>query len=148
MVFETVITANLVEYNLAKSRTKLFNTSYRDYAAMESEWKLASSNKVQLPKKCTSSRQKLLVCLGRSCRKYDSEQVFTNFKQNLPPDTELISVGCLGQCGNGPMVLVESDQEVWYSEVHPDEVPTVIKQHLIGKSPVKAMLYPKFHTCT
>jgi (2Fe-2S) ferredoxin len=91
-----------------------------------------------------ASSKKLLICLGRSCRKHDSQQVFTNFKQNLPPDTELIPVACLGQCGNGPMILVESDQ-TWYSEVHPDEVATVIKQHLIEKSPVKAMLYPKFH---
>ncbi|MGL4880613.1 MAG: (2Fe-2S) ferredoxin domain-containing protein [Waterburya sp.] len=91
------------------------------------------------------SSQKLLVCLGRSCRQYNSQKVFTNFKKNLPSDTELIPVACLGQCGNGPMVLVESDQ-TWYSEVHPDEVATVIKQHLIGKSPVKAMLYPKFHS--
>ena len=91
-----------------------------------------------------SSQNKVLVCLGRSCRKYNSQQVFTNFKQDLPPDAELISVACLGQCGNGPMVLVESEQ-IWYSQVHPDEVATVIDNHLIGKSPVKAMLYPKFH---
>lgn len=112
---------------------------------MGSQLPLSSSEKVKLPEKPTStSAQKLLICLGRSCRKYNSEQVFTNFKQNLPPDIELIPVGCLGQCGNGPIVLVESEQ-IWYYEVHPDEVPTVIKQHLIDKSPVKAMLYPKFH---
>lgn len=42
------------------------------------------------------------------------------------------------------MVVVEPDQ-TWYSQVHPEEVDTVIKQHIIGKSPVKAMLYSKFH---
>ena len=93
----------------------------------------------------SSPNNKVIVCRGRSCRKYDSERVFANFKQNLPPDIELISVPCLGQCGNGPMVLVESEQ-IWYSQVHPDEVAKVIEQHLIGKRPVKAMLYPKFHS--
>lgn len=88
---------------------------------------------------------KILVCLGRSCRKYNSEQVFAKFKGNLSPNAELNAVGCLGQCGNGPMVLVEPEQ-VWYSQVHPDEVAVVIEQHLIGKSPVKKMLYPKFHS--
>lgn len=87
---------------------------------------------------------KILVCLGRSCRKYKSQQVYAAFQQDLPPETELIPVGCLGQCGNGPMVLVESEQ-VWYSQIHPSEVPIIIKRHLIGKSPVKQLLYPKFH---
>lgn len=89
-------------------------------------------------------KKSLLVCLGRSCRKYNSQQVFAAFQQNLPASVELISVGCLGQCGNGPMILVQPE-EVWYSEIHPDEVSTIIKQHLLEQSPVKKFLYPKFH---
>ena len=103
-----------------------------------------SINKIGDLTKSTSSAQKVVVCLGRSCRKYQSEQVFANFQENLPPDMELVSVMCLGQCGNGPMVVIEPEQ-VWYYQVHPDEVSTAIEQHLIGKSPVKTMLYPKFH---
>ncbi len=102
---------------------------------------------LQLPKERSEypvRSQKVVICLGRSCRKYDSEKVFAIFKQNLPPETELTSIGCLGQCGNGSMVLVEPEG-VWYCEVHPDDAPIIIKQHLIGKSPVKTMLYPKFH---
>jgi (2Fe-2S) ferredoxin len=91
-----------------------------------------------------TSWQKVVVCRGRSCRKYQAQTVWHNFAQNLPPGVELISVPCLGQCGNGSMVVIEPDK-VWYWQVHPDEVNTLIKQHLIGKSPVKAMLYPKFH---
>ena len=118
---------------------------YFDFAVMEPKLPLSSLKEVSLSDNFASkSAKKLLVCLGRSCRKYNSEEVFANFKQNLPSDIELISVGCLGQCGNGPMVLVESEQ-IWYSEVHPDEVSIIIKQHLLGKSPVKEMLYPKFH---
>lgn len=115
---------------------------------MEPESRLTSQNIVRLPKNSVDSKpQKILICLGRSCRQYNSEKVFHNFKQNLPPEIELIAVGCLGQCGSGPMVLIEieSDQ-IWYSEVHPDEVAIIVKQHLIGKSPVKEMLYPKFHS--
>ena len=104
----------------------------------------SSTNKIQLPNNFASSSPKLIVCRGRSCRKYDAEQVFNNFQQNLPPDTELISVPCLGQCGNGTMVLVESDR-TWYSQVHPDEVAIIIEQHIINGCPVKEILYPKFH---
>ncbi len=109
------------------------------------------NSKIQLPpiNEIQSSQQhlsktKVLVCRGRSCRKYNSEKIYSNFEQNLPPEIELISVPCLGQCGNGPMVLVESDQ-TWYSQVHPNEVDTIIKQHIIGKSVIEAMLYRKFH---
>ncbi|GAB4530930.1 MAG: (2Fe-2S) ferredoxin domain-containing protein [Pleurocapsa sp.] len=88
--------------------------------------------------------KKVLICLGRSCRKYDSEQVFAAFRENLIPGIELVPVACLGQCGNGPMVLIESER-IWYYQVHPDEVPLVVREHLQGKVPVKQMLYPKFH---
>jgi (2Fe-2S) ferredoxin len=84
---------------------------------------------------------KVVVCRGRSCRKYQAEAVWEIFAKNLPPDVELMSVPCLGQCCNGSMVVIEPEQ-IWYSQVHPDEVDTVIKQHIIGKSPVVAMLMP------
>ena len=97
-----------------------------------------------IDKTTPDSKQVAIVCRGRSCRKYQAEKVFNNLKQNLPSNVELISVPCLGQCGNGSMVLIEPEQ-VWYWQVHPDEVAAIIEQHIIGKSPVKAMLYPKFH---
>ena len=90
------------------------------------------------------AKEKVVVCRGRSCCKYQAEKVWQNFEQNLPPDVELMSVPCLGQCGNGAMVVVDADK-TWYWQVHPNEVATVIEQHIVGKSPVKAMLYPKFH---
>ena len=91
------------------------------------------------------SKQKVVVCRGRSCKKYQAEQVWQEFEQNLPPQIELMSVPCLGQCGNGAMVVIEPEQ-TWYSQVHPNEVTAVIQQHLIDGSPVRAMLYPKFHS--
>jgi (2Fe-2S) ferredoxin len=52
--------------------------------------------------------------------------------------------GCLGQCGNGPMVLV-LPETVWYGAVQPKEVPAVIDRHLRQGQPVRSMLYRKFH---
>ena len=101
------------------------------------------ASEIKLPA-VEEKKEKVVVCRGRSCRKYQAEKVWSNFEQNLPPGVELMSVPCLGQCGNGPMVVIDADQ-TWYSQVHPDEVDIIIKQHVIGKSPVKAMLYPKFH---
>jgi len=110
---------------------------------MASEIQLPPTELQRSPSSSDSS-EKIVVCLGRSCRKYQAQQVFDNFKQNLPPEVELMSVPCLGQCGNGAMVVVDSDK-TWYSQVHPKEVAIVIEQHVINKNPVKAMLYPKFH---
>ncbi|MGD1921532.1 MAG: ferredoxin [Pleurocapsa sp.] len=109
---------------------------------MSSKVHLPSINDLQ-----QSSKRRIIVCRGRSCRKYDANRVFENFQQNLSPDVELISVPCLGQCGNGSMVLVEPEL-IWYSQVHPDEVAMVIEQHVMGNKPVKAMLYSKFHSKT
>ncbi|MGV2827195.1 (2Fe-2S) ferredoxin domain-containing protein [Myxosarcina sp. GI1(2024)] len=93
------------------------------------------------------SPKRVLVCLGRSCRKYDSQKVLAAFRkrQDLLEEIEVLTAGCLGECGNGPMVLVEPEA-VWYSQIRPREVAAIVKQHLIGRSPVKEMLYPKFHS--
>lgn len=91
------------------------------------------------------SPKRVIVCLGRSCRRYNSEKVLAAFKQqDLSVPIELNTAKCLGQCGNGPMVLVEPEA-VWYSRVRPQEVSSIVKRHLIGQSPVTEMLYPKFH---
>lgn len=52
--------------------------------------------------------------------------------------------GCLGQCGNGPMVLVLPEM-VWYCRVSPQEIPPLVEQHLLGGQRVKKMLYYRFH---
>lgn len=114
-------------------------TIYLLRAVMSSEVQLPSINNLH-----QSSKRRIVVCRGRSCRKYNADRVFENFKQNLPAGIDLISVPCLGQCGNGSMVLVEPEL-IWYSQVHPDEVAVIIKQHIMGNVPVKEMLYPKFH---
>lgn len=89
--------------------------------------------------------KKVIVCQGSSCRKYGSEGVLIAFRSNLVPEVEIIPCGCLGQCGNGPMVLVEPDQ-IWYDQVWPEEVSIIVQQHLQENRPVKKMLYPKFHS--
>lgn len=88
-----------------------------------------------------SSRQ-VLVCQHRSCRKLGAAAVLAAFQIAPVSGFSVIGSSCLGQCGNGPMVLVEPEM-VWYSRVHPDEVAAVIDRHLLGGQPIKAMLYKK-----
>ncbi|MEW6491772.1 MAG: (2Fe-2S) ferredoxin domain-containing protein [Cyanobacteriota bacterium] len=90
-----------------------------------------------------TSRQ-VLVCTNRSCRKQGAAKVLTAFQELSVTDVTVKSSGCLGECGNGPMVLVTPDQ-IWYSAVHPQEVPAVVERHLQEGRPVGSMLYPKYH---
>jgi (2Fe-2S) ferredoxin len=84
----------------------------------------------------------LLICQNTACRKAGSAKVLAAFQAQLPEMT-VIGCRCLGQCGNGPMIIVMPEQ-VWYHRVHPNYVPAIV-QHLQQGQSVKALLYPKFH---
>ncbi|HEY9833015.1 MAG TPA: (2Fe-2S) ferredoxin domain-containing protein [Stenomitos sp.] len=90
------------------------------------------------------SLRQIFICQGRSCRKQGAANVLAAFQHSPVTGITVIGSGCLGQCGNGPMVLIMPDQ-IWYSAVHPKEVPAVVKEHLQGGHPVVSMLYPRYH---
>ncbi|MCT7952021.1 (2Fe-2S) ferredoxin domain-containing protein [Ancylothrix sp. C2] len=75
------------------------------------------------------SDKEILICQNRTCRKQGSAKVMAAFQVNAVPNITLTGSGCLGKCGNGPMVLILPDQ-VWYSHVHPSEAPALINRHL------------------
>lgn len=71
--------------------------------------------------------------------------VLAAFQTHAQPDVTVEGSRCLGQCGNGPMVVV-LPEEVWYCRVQPEEVPAVAERHLRQGKPIHAMLYRKFHS--
>ncbi|WP_414623970.1 (2Fe-2S) ferredoxin domain-containing protein [Calothrix sp. CCY 0018] len=85
------------------------------------------------------------VCQNRTCKKQGAVKVLAAFEEHPVSEVTVISSSCLGQCGNGPMVLI-LPENVWYSNVHPSEVQKVIEQHLLGGCIVKQMLYRRFHS--
>jgi (2Fe-2S) ferredoxin len=86
----------------------------------------------------------VLICGGLTCKKHGSNNIITAFQKQSIPGVEIIKSGCLGQCGNGPMVLILPEQ-TWYWRVKYAEVSLIIEQHLYQNNPVKSILYPKFH---
>ncbi|MFN6536309.1 MAG: (2Fe-2S) ferredoxin domain-containing protein [Nostoc sp. EkiNYC01] len=84
------------------------------------------------------------VCQNRTCRKQGAAKVLAAFTALAIPGVTVTASSCLGQCGNGPMVLVLPDV-VWYCGVRPDEVSLLVEQHLLGGQRVKHMLYHRFH---
>ncbi len=90
---------------------------------------------------CTKT---VLICQSKACRKLGAVKVLAAFSAHPIPNVTVTASTCLGQCGNGPMVLIEPEH-IWYDRVNPDEVSTVVEKHLKNGKPVVAMLYPKFH---
>lgn len=91
-----------------------------------------------------SSFKCVRVCQNRTCKKQGAAKVLAAFTAFPIPDVTVTASRCLGQCGNGPMVLVLPDM-VWYSGVQPDEVSLLIENHLLGGQRVEQMLYYRFH---
>lgn len=91
-----------------------------------------------------SSPKCVRVCQNRTCKKQGAVKVLAAFTVLPIPGVTVTASSCLGQCGNGPMVLILPDM-VWYSGVHPDEVSVLIENHLLGDQRVKQMLYYRFH---
>ncbi len=93
------------------------------------------SNKTQ----SSASSKCVRVCQNPACKKQGAAKVLAAFKASVVPGVTVTPTGCLGQCGNGPMVLVLPDR-VWYSGVRPQEVPMVVEQHLLDGQEVKKIV--------
>jgi (2Fe-2S) ferredoxin len=67
----------------------------------------------------------ILVCHNRTCRKQGAVEVFAALRSIVPPDITTDACGCLGKCGNGPMVLV-LPARTWYDRVRPQDVSKIL----------------------
>jgi (2Fe-2S) ferredoxin len=91
-----------------------------------------------------ASERCVLICQSRTCKKQGAAVVLEAFN-TIPLDHwTILASPCLGQCGNGPMVLILPD-EVWYWRVRADEVIAIAESHLLNGKPIRAMLYPVMH---
>ncbi|KAF3885488.1 (2Fe-2S) ferredoxin domain-containing protein [Tolypothrix bouteillei VB521301] len=76
----------------------------------------------------SDSSKCIRVCQNRACRKQGAAKVLAAFEARLIPGVTVSGCGCLGQCGNGPIVLVLPER-IWYRGVRPHEVPLLVEQH-------------------
>ncbi|MGB3297453.1 MAG: (2Fe-2S) ferredoxin domain-containing protein [Phormidesmis sp.] len=88
--------------------------------------------------------KKVLVCQNVTCKQQGSEKVLAALQAQAPNEVEVEPSGCLGQCGNGPMLLVVPDK-TWYHRIQPKDVPRIAEQHLRQNRPVASKLYPQAH---
>ncbi len=91
-----------------------------------------------------SNQRCVLVCQHQTCLKNGSAKVLQAFNAFTIPGVKVESSGCQGQCSSGPTVRILPD-ETWYWQVKPNDVPTIVEQHLHGGKPVEAKLNRRVH---
>ncbi len=67
----------------------------------------------------------ILICQHRTCRKQGAAKVLVALKAIDSTGVRIEGSGCLGQCGNGPNVLVLPDR-IWHYHVIPEDAMGII----------------------
>ncbi|ACB49883.1 hypothetical protein cce_0532 [Crocosphaera subtropica ATCC 51142] len=70
----------------------------------------------------------ILVCQGRCCRKDGSKKILTALESQTSGDIKVMPCGCLGQCGNGPNIIILPEEKL-YQRVSPKDVSVLFLTH-------------------
>ena len=87
----------------------------------------------------------ILVCGGTGCKASQSELIKTNFENQikahgLNEKVQVVLTWCFGFCEKGPIVKILPDN-TFYTQVSPDDVAEIVKEHLIKGRKVNRLLY-------
>ncbi len=87
----------------------------------------------------------ILVCGGTGCTSSHSEQIVEKLNSELAAnglekDVKVILTGCFGLCALGPIMIVYPEG-CFYSMVDADNIPRIVKEHLVEGKPVTELLY-------
>ncbi|MDL2276886.1 NADH-quinone oxidoreductase subunit NuoF [Breznakia sp. OttesenSCG-928-G09] len=90
-------------------------------------------------------RKQIVVCAGTGCTSSGSKKVLEAIdeglkREKLEDDILVVKTGCFGLCALGPVVIVYPEG-VFYSQVTPEHMDRIIKEHLAGGEVVKELLY-------
>jgi NADH-quinone oxidoreductase subunit F len=90
-------------------------------------------------------RAHVLTCAGSGCTASGSVPVSTALdaevrKRGLEGEVRVVQTGCRGFCSMGPVMMV-FPEGVFYCQVQPENVPTIVEETLIKGRPVADLLY-------
>jgi len=93
----------------------------------------------------TDYKINVLVCNGTSCMSSDSEMIIKILEKelknrNLDAEIRTIKTGCVGFCGQGPIIKIEPD-DITYVQVKVEDVKEIVESHLINREVVSRLLY-------
>ena len=91
--------------------------------------------------------QQVRVCTGGGCLSSGSKSIVSELRQCLASRglTQTVSIkecGCMGPCSEGPVMQVDRD-DTFYCGIKPEDVVTIVDQHLIKKEPVQSLLWKR-----
>jgi bidirectional [NiFe] hydrogenase diaphorase subunit len=89
-------------------------------------------------------KHRILYCSAAGCISCGSEKTRDAFKEalkekHLEKDCEVLGTGCMGLCGEGPLVKVHSD-ETLYEHVDAEAAKKIVDQHIVNEKVVKENL--------
>ena len=90
-------------------------------------------------------KRHVLVCGGTGCTSSGSQKIIDAFeaeikKNGIEDKADVVKTGCHGLCALGPIVLVYPEGS-FYSMLDVENVPKIVKEHLVNGNVVKELLY-------
>lgn len=90
-------------------------------------------------------RAHVLICGGTGCTSSGSKTLQAAFnssleKFGLTEEIKMVQTGCFGLCALGPIVIVYPDG-TFYSRVTPEDVDTIVEEHLLKGRIVDRLVY-------
>ncbi|GIL55208.1 hypothetical protein Vafri_10796 [Volvox africanus] len=86
-----------------------------------------SRRRVGLSVHCQAKQYELRICIHRTCKRQGSEQLL-KFAVDLGlPSLKAAPIGCLGNCGNGPNMVVLPDERLLHHVATPNDLAQVLR---------------------
>ena len=87
----------------------------------------------------------VLCCGGTGCKSSASDEIVANFntileEKGLQEEVMVIKTGCFGFCEKGPIVKMIPDN-TFYTQVKPEDVRSIVEEHIMQGCKVKDLLY-------
>ncbi|WP_424639328.1 (2Fe-2S) ferredoxin domain-containing protein [Embleya sp. AB8] len=96
----------------------------------------------------TNHRHQVLVCRGPRCTAKGADDNLRSLVRQLAEhglgddDVLVVQTGCQFPCNQAPLVSVQPD-DVWYGQVDPATITTIVADHLIDGRPIATHRLPR-----
>jgi (2Fe-2S) ferredoxin len=90
-------------------------------------------------------RIELMVCTGTGCvasGAYNIKEALEKEieKQGLKDEVSIVTTGCNGFCGQGPLLVVMPDK-IFYGWLKVEDIPFLVEEHLLKGRPVPKFMF-------
>jgi NADH:ubiquinone oxidoreductase subunit F (NADH-binding)/(2Fe-2S) ferredoxin/Pyruvate/2-oxoacid:ferredoxin oxidoreductase delta subunit len=90
-------------------------------------------------------RIELMLCTGTGCVAGGAYKIKDALekelkKHGLDKEITVVTTGCNGFCGQGPLMVVEPDK-IFYGWLKPEDIPYLVEEHFLKGRPVKKLMF-------